>query len=91
MTVLRSVLRKVRTVSCGASTGTAHVDGSEGSDNYIRPSFLPTVVQYADRPLIHSNDNGRALCGAPVLGVTGDFGGVECVVCAELLEGRKTN
>lgn len=46
MTVLRSVLRTGARTSRRASTGPAHVDGSEGSDNYINlPSFRSELRQ----------------------------------------------
>jgi hypothetical protein len=36
----------------------------------------------------HPERIGEAWCGAPVLGVRGRFGAVDCVVCADLRRAR---
>jgi len=37
----------------------------------------------------HPERIGEAFCGAPVVGVRGHFGRVECVVCVDLMREHK--
>lgn len=50
----------------------------------IRP-----VPERGMRMLEHPERPGEAWCGAPVLGVRGRFGPLDCVVCADLEAARR--